>query len=458
MSATKKSAAHSANGREPIAVLGAGIAGLTAASDLHRRGYPVRVYEAGKAIAGMAQSFTDKRGVKYDFGAHLITNRLAAALGVTENCFTITHYDETVFLDGKTYSFPFGLMRSPKYVSSALVARLTPGKGSGRDSAADWYRDNYGKRMADEVAIPLVEAWSGVSAEDLSSSVMPPHVDRGISNVLMLKLSGLASGRAVANGFSRAKAESPNVWHMYPKGGVVELCQKLADGLENQIVTETRVESIQVENNRVRSVIVNGNEVAASAVVSTAPLHILPKLVKGTTVLDAYAKFRYRPMVLGTLIFEGRPILPAVTTWVPEKKHPFFRLTEVPQSVPWLAPDGMTTVNVDIGCETDSEYYKMDEDAIGEMCVDHMESMFPGARKRYQGCRVVRTPIGYPVYLREYEEDRKALESGMPIEGLYSAGRNAEFAHILMEDIYWRTMEKMRQLRIWLAQGDSAQA
>ncbi len=439
--------------RAPVAVLGAGIAGLTAANDLHRRGYPVEVYEAGKAIAGMAQSFVDKNGVKYDFGAHLITNRLAAALGVADQCFTVSHYGETVYLNGRTYSFPFGLLRSPRFVGSALLSRLKPGQSRAIGSAADWYRSNYGRRMADEIAIPLVEAWSGASASDLSPAVIPPHVDRGIGNVLKLKLAALTSGRAVCNGFSRVKAESPNVWHMYPRNGVAELCQSLAAGLDDVISLETRVESIIVEDGRVCAVKVNGEIKEASAVVSTAPVHILPKLVDGTSSLDHLARFRYRPMVLATVILEGRPFLPAVTTWVPEKQHPFFRLTEVPQSVPWLAPDGMTTVNVDIGCETDSEYYQMDDEAIGELCIEHLEQMFPGARKRYQGCRVVRTPIGYPVYLNEYESERFALESGLPVKGLFPAGRNAEFMHILMEDIYWRTLERMRELRTWLAAG-----
>ena len=148
-------------GDAPVAILGAGIAGLTAANDLHRRGIPVRVYEAGKAIAGMAHSVKDERGFTYDFGAHLITNRLAAALGVTGNCQTVTHYSETVYLGGRTYSFPFGLMRSPSFVASALASRLKPGARRRVNSAADWYRANYGRHMAESVAIPLIEAWSG---------------------------------------------------------------------------------------------------------------------------------------------------------------------------------------------------------------------------------------------------------------------------------------------------------
>jgi len=191
--------AHASNATsEPIAILGAGIAGLTAANDLHRRGLPVRIYEAGKAIAGMAHSVSDERGFTYDFGAHLITNRLAAALGIASNCHTVTHYNETVYLGGRTYGFPFGLLRSPTFVAGAIRSRLSRGEKRSVASAADWYRANYGRQMADTIAIPLVEAWSGVPAEQLSSAVIPPHVDRGMLNVLMLKLSGWASGRASA--------------------------------------------------------------------------------------------------------------------------------------------------------------------------------------------------------------------------------------------------------------------
>ena len=59
---------------------------------------------------------------------------------------------------------------------------------------------------------------------------------------------------------------------------------------------------------------------------------------------------------------------------------------------------------------------------------------------------MLRTPIAHPVFLRAYEEERKALETGTPVRGLHSIGRNGEFAHILMEDVYWRTVSRMRQL------------
>ena len=70
--------------RYPVAIIGAGLAGLTAATFLRRQGIPVLLYEAGPKVAGLASSFHDEDGFTYDFGAHFITNRLAATIGIED--------------------------------------------------------------------------------------------------------------------------------------------------------------------------------------------------------------------------------------------------------------------------------------------------------------------------------------------------------------------------------------
>ena len=57
---------------KPIAILSAGIAGLTAANFLKRNNVPFVLYEAGKKIGDLATSFKDADGFSYDFGAHLL--------------------------------------------------------------------------------------------------------------------------------------------------------------------------------------------------------------------------------------------------------------------------------------------------------------------------------------------------------------------------------------------------
>jgi protoporphyrinogen/coproporphyrinogen III oxidase len=92
---------------------------------------------------------------------------------------------------------------------------------------------------------------------------------------------------------------------------------------------------------------------------------------------------------------------------------------------------------------------------LAELCLEHISRVAPDARKRFRGCNVLRTPLAYPVFLKEYETERQAFARSTGIEGLYSIGRNGEFAHILMEDVYWRTLKRMNELETWLRTSPS---
>ncbi len=424
---------------DPIAVLGAGIAGLTAADDLNRRGLPVLVFEAGKAVGGMASSFKDENGFAYDLGGHFVSNRLAKALGAEDICHTVKRYGEAVYPDGKSYSYPFGLMRSPRFVASALDARLHRREIG---SAEDWFRQTYGDALAEEVAIPLAEAWSGAPAGKLARAVGDKWA-HGALKSLYLQAAARVTGRAVCNGYTRTLPESAGVWHVYPEGGVARLLEPMTKRVEHLIRLQSPVEKVLVSDGRVSAIRVKGENIPVSAVISTAPVHVLPKLVEGTHALDHLAAFRYRPMIFANLRFEGRKYLPDTMLWVPERSFPFFRITETTMSMPWLAPEGKTLITFDIGCEVGDAYWTMPDDEMAKLCLDGICRIVPALRDRYLGpAGILKTPIAYPVYLSQYEREREQFAVSTGVDGLYSVGRNGEFAHILMEDVYWRTLAR----------------
>ncbi len=430
----------------PIAIIGGGPAGLTAAAFLHRHGVPFVLYEANDKVAGMATSFHDDDGFSYDFGAHFINNRLAAAIGVGHQCRTVKYYGESVFIGDRTYSYPFGLLKSPRYAASGIASQLRPtSKHRQYSSAAEWFRRNYGHTLANEVALPLLEAWSGVPATELAASV-GDKMQNSIGKTLRLRATARATQRAVGCGYSHEILENPHVWHVYPEGGVGLLCQKLAEGLDDFIQLESPVEGIWVEDNQVKAVQVKGQEQPVSAVISTAPCHILARMVRGSDRLQPLTQFRYRPMVFVNLRLEGRGLLKDTVIWLPEKGFTTFRITETTISMPWLAPAGKTLITVDIGCEKGDRLWSMDDEALGESCLEDLKPLIPDIRQRYLGCRVLRTPFAYPVYLNTYEETRRQWEHTTGIDGLYTIGRNGEFSHALMEDVYWRTQRKLRKL------------
>ena len=432
--------------KKPIAILGAGMAGLTAANFLKKQNVPFVLFEAGNKIAGLASSFKDKEGFTYDFGAHFITNRLADAIGVSSECRVVKHYGETVWLKGKTYSYPFGLIRIPRMSVSFVKTKIgSLSNGHPPGSAAEWFSRRYGISFAREVALPLIESWSGVPSEQLSPAT-GESLPTSIFKTFYLKAASFVTHRAVACGYNREMPEKPSVWHVYPNDGVSTLCTKLAEGLEDSIKLQSPVEEILVEDEKVVAVRVNGNLYEVSGAISTAPVNILAKLVKGTNALQGVSRFRFRPMVFVNMRFKGRELLPDTVMWFPEKEFPFFRLTEVTRSMPWLAPDGKSIITVDIGCQKDDEFWTMDEEKLSALCLEHMKAVIPDAKERFLGSSVLKTPIAYPVFLNDYEKERQEFERTTHIDNLLSVGRNGEFAHRFMEDVYWRTRKKVHDL------------
>ncbi|MDZ4848129.1 MAG: FAD-dependent oxidoreductase [Pirellulaceae bacterium] len=428
----------------PVAVLGAGLAGLTAAVHLKRHGIPVRVFEAGEAIAGLCKSEKDEEGYTFDCGVHFITNRLAAAVGIANECQPMTRYGETVHFKQRNHAYPLGLL-SPKFVASAIAGRVKSLMGGPQASASDWYRCQYGRQLADEIALPLTEAWSGVPATEIAS-VVGKKFATSLPRILMLKAAAKMTKRVVAIGYAATIAESPNSWHVYPRGGLSAICQRMAEELNGRVETKSKVETVFVENEQVKAVLVNGERIAVSSVVSTAPVFALPQLVHGSDRLSYLSQFKYRAMVFVNIKLDGTSGLSDVVTWTPECDIPFFRLSDIGMGLPWLVPSGKSQLTCDIGCKLGDSTWTSADEILTEQCVSGLEKIVSGISKRVIGSRVVRVGLAYPVFHLDYEADRQRFEKGTGIEGLYSIGRNGEFAHILMEDVYWRTRWKISGL------------
>ena len=438
--------------RARVAVIGAGLAGLTAATTLARRGHAVVLYEAASRVGGLAATYCDAAGFSYDVGAHFITNRLAAAIGISAECRNVARYGESVFVRGETIAYPVGLLRKPRYVAAALRSRLSAlgGRAPARNAKDDLER-RYGRALGREIAQPLLEAWSGLPAERLSPSVID-NIPPALQSVY-LALAARVSGRAIASGYSHFAPENPSVWHVYPRSGLSSLSERLVRDFEGRIELDTPIEEIVVERGAVRAVVARGAHHAIDAVVSTLPLPELGRLVTGTDALLPLRRFRYRPMKFVSLRLRGRDLLPSVVTWTPEARFIFFRLTEVPSAVPWLAPDGQTSITADIGCDLGDDVWTAPDDELATRVLRELCSIVPDARNRMLGAHVARTPFAYPIFDLAYEDDRLRFARSLGIERLVSVGRNGAFEHLLMEDVYWRTLAAVQPLMAPLPVG-----
>ncbi|MEO8329862.1 MAG: hypothetical protein ABI586_07660, partial [Candidatus Nanopelagicales bacterium] len=163
----------------------------------------------------------------------------------------------------------------------------------------------------------------------------------------------------------------------------------------------------------------------------------------GTDILDKFRNFRFRGLVLVNLKLTGRGLLPDVVVWTP-RGFPYFRVTETPLSMPWTAPDGKTMILCELGAQPGDDVWSLTDEQAVEQCLSTLDPLIPRIRARVIGATVLRQPLGYPVFALEYEQQRLSLANeGTGIAGLYSIGRNGEYDHILMEDIFWRLRRRI---------------
>ncbi|MBI4884153.1 MAG: FAD-dependent oxidoreductase [Actinobacteria bacterium] len=426
----------------PVVVIGGGIAGLLAAHELARHGVAANVYEAGPRIAGMAATHTDEDGFSYDVGAHFVTNRFMAALGMRAACRTLPRYGEVVRLGPDRHPlYPIGLLGVPRFVRSAIWEKVRRPK---RDLlvAADRFRRDFGRALADEVALPLLEAWSGLPADELSSSVID-KLPTSLAKTIWLRAAQRITRRAVMIGYCKEEPSATGVFHVYPEGGIAAICGHVADGLASPVQVSSPAERIYTDGERVIGARIAGQEIETSTVISTLPINRLSQLVEGTDRLDRFRRFQFRGLVLVNLKLTGRQLLPEVIVWTP-KGFPYFRVTEASLAMPWIAPEGKTMILCEFGAQPGDDVWSLSDEAIIERCLSTIGPMIAGVRERFIGASVLRQPLGYPVFALDYEPDRASLATeGTGIAGLHSVGRNGEFDHILMEDTFWRLRRRI---------------
>ena len=258
------------------------------------------MFEAGKQVAGLATSFRDEEGFVCDFGAHFITNRLAAALGIGR-CRDVHHYGETVCIGHRTYRYPFGLIRVPRYVASAAASRARPAPPAAT-SAAEWYRTRYGpssprrsrSRWSRRGPACPRPTWRRASSPPSSSAEPRTFPPQGRQPPL--------GPRGRQRLFAR-EAREPERLARLSRGEPGIPVRAPRPGLGGSVRLESPVEATSPRRAAV-GVRVRGQVHEASAVISTAPVHILARLVEGTDALR-HLRFRYRPMVLVNMRFDG---------------------------------------------------------------------------------------------------------------------------------------------------------
>ncbi|CEN62393.1 hypothetical protein ASPCAL09028 [Aspergillus calidoustus] len=255
--------------RAQVIVIGAGLSGLTAASELHRKGIDVIVLEASSKVGGRVNSLTTSLGSHLDLGGqwighghHRLTALVNQAGGTTFPTFS-RGLPTIIARDGRTVSLfsPSVLLALTQLLILELVSR---------------------------VYVP--QSWITVTVDKAIETVAPLEIARQLLAFIVAVASTAELGMFSIYSFAKALPRSGGLFAMLrTQGGaqdslVVEsmgiTTAMLADELSQNISTDMPVTRVsQNHNNDMMVRTASGREFHAQKLIITVP----PPMLKSIT-------------------------------------------------------------------------------------------------------------------------------------------------------------------------------
>jgi len=441
-----------------VAVIGAGVAGITAAYQLAKGGARVDVYEASDGVGGLSRTI-ELWGQRADLGPHRFfsgdrrVNRLWLELAGRD--YRMIERLTRIYYRGRFFHYPLkpgnalwnmGPCEAARctlsYLRQKLPRRAAPG-GEAGETFESWVVDRFGRRLFEMFFKSYSEKLWGIPCSELDADFAAQRIKRFSMGEAIRSAAGLARGshKTLVDRFAYPLEGSGMIYRRMAeavcrRGGSIRLRTPV-----RRVVTEEPplyvVDRLGRRPHRERRVfgieLADGRREPYDRVISTMPLTALVQGLCGVPpeVRAAADALTFRNTILVYLHVDGTELFPDQWLYVHSPELRMGRVTNFRNWVPELHRERQTSILA-------LEYWCYDRDATwtgdDRRLVDlaRREIAATGlvdARAVREG-HVIRLHQCYPVYRRGYKEHLARIVPWLDsIRGLTAIGRYGAFKY-----------------------------
>lgn len=399
--------------KEKIAILGAGISGLSTAWLLKKRGVDFQLFEASDQVGGLARSF-EWHGVKCDIAPHrLFTNdhtTLQTLLGLVP--MNAHKRKSKIFMGNRVIQDPINpielVMKFPVKTSFNLVWGYLFRPNLPENSFESMALNNFGRGLYDFFFQPYTRKLFGVSPREISAAWGRQKLrSSGLTDVLK------RNSKTFFKGF------------YYPnQGGYQAISNAFYHDVGDSVTLNAQVTGLEQINNKICKVKykVDGREknFECDRVISTIPSTVLGGM------LGHEVKLRFKPVQIVYLNINKPRVMPYHWIYFGDGDVVINRLAEFKNFSDDHSAKNNTVLCAEVTVDTNKPVDKVLEALEKYKLVDRSDVL---------DSLTVPIKCGYPVYEKGYEAVREnAIKFFDDFVNLHLVGRNAEFRHIDIDE------------------------
>lgn len=423
----------------PVAVIGAGPAGLTAADELAARGIPVVVFEQDRQLGGLAKT-VEYKGFRFDIGGHRFFTRQQTILALWQallgDDLLVRPRQSRILYGGRYFDYPLrlfntlknlGLVESGRILASYLQARLSPIRPE--VSLADWVTNRFGRRLFELFFKSYTEKVWGISCNGLSAQWAAQRI-RGLS----LRTAALAMLLPAWRRGGRLRTLTDRFY--YPRLGPGMMWDALAARIVaagGLIHPESPVVALHHDGSRIVRLVAGWGgkrvECEVAEVIATMPLRSLVRRLvplPPPEIVAAADRLHYRDFLTVALVVDVPDLFPDNWLYIHDETVRVGRIQNYRNWSVEMVPDRARSVlGMEYFCFAGDELWEMADEELVALAKRELVKLGLAAASRISDGTVVRMPKAYPVYDEGYEEALATIRAYLDrFRNLQAVGRN----------------------------------